>query len=336
MQQRALYKFLALSGLFFIIFLLFLVMYNHTERTCKNRMRTLFDEAIHLDKDKRNIYPSFFFIDNSENTKNDTIMTLQTEDREVKLKKSNSYQKHSLSDRRYIIDQLALADLNPICLPSLNNLYDSLLHQAHIPAQTAITYEYEGKKIYSSPDSVLYQSAYALEPVFIGIHEEHGLILQAFIKLPEWYIGVQFFRMHKNVWVILTVTLFLLFGLIHLRKKEKTILPIPEVKRELVRLGENLFFDQIHGTLMYEENTILLTGHKLKLFILLLEHRGCYLHSDFIKETLWPEGSTTKDALAQTVKRLRTDLETMPTLQIISGRNKGYCLNFQEGPHRTV
>lgn len=45
---------------------------------------------------------------------------------------------------------------------------------------------------------------------------------------------------------------------------------------------------------------------------------------------------TTKDALAQTVKRLRTDLETMPTLQIVSGKNKGYCLNFQEEPQRTA
>lgn len=299
-------------------------------------MRALFDEAIHRDKDRRNICPSFFFIDDSGNTKNDTVMTLQTENREVKLKKSDSYQKQSVSDRRYIIDQLALADLNPICPPILNNLYDSLLHQAHIPAQTAIIYEYEGKKIYSSPDSVFYKSAYVLEPVFIGIHEEHGLTLQAFIKLPRWYIGVQFFRMHKNVWVILTVILFLLFGLIHLRKKQKTILPIPEVQRELIRLGENLFFDQTHGTLIYEENTTLLTGYKLKLFILLLEHRGCYLPSDFIKETLWTEGSTTKDALAQTVKRLRVDLEIVPTLRIVSGRNKGYCLNFQEEPQRTV
>lgn len=331
MQHRVLYKSLVLSGLFFLILFLFFAAYNQTEQKCKTKMQALFDQAIHLDKDRRDIFPFFSFIDDSKDIKDDTVMTLQTEDRIVKIKKSDSYQKQSLSDRRYIIEQLALADLNPICPLILNNLYDSLLHQAHIPAQTAIIYEYEGKKIYSSPDSVFYKSAHALEPVFMGINEEHGLTLQAFVKLPGCYIGMQFLRMYKNIGVILAMILFLLFCLIHLRKKQKTILPIPEVEKELIQLGESLFFDQTHGTLIYQENTIiLLTGYKLKLFILLLEHRGCYLHSDVIKEILWPEGSTTKDALAQTVRRLRVDLEIIPMVQIVSGRNKGYCLKFQE------
>lgn len=332
MHHRLFYKVLLWVGLFFTILFLFFFAYHHTQQEYKGLLRALFDKAIHLDKDRRDIYPSFSFIDDSEDIKEDTVITLQTADREVKLQKSDSYQKLALSDRRYIIDQLALADLNPIHPPTLNSLYDSLLHQAHIPARTAIIYEYDGKKIYSSPDSAFYKSSYELEPVFIGIHEKNGFTLQAFIKLSRWYIGVQLFRNYKITGLIITVILFLLFCLIHLHKKEETISPIPEVTRDLIELDENLFFDLTHGTLIYQGNTLLLTGYKLKLFILLLEHRGNYLNSDFIKETLWPEGSTTKDALAQTVRRLRMDLEIIPVLHIVSGRNKGYCLNFQE-PH---
>lgn len=317
-------------GLFGIVLIFLAKGYKETQKQNEKKMCDVFEKTIRMDKDKRDIFPSFSFRnDTRENEGNDSIMDIQTEEGIQYVKKSRSFLEKNRSEKEYIIDQCFLAETNPICPQSLDSLYHSLLQEEDIPAQTAVSYKYKGQIYYSSSDSGFYKSAQVLEPVFIGVNKDYGLTLQAYIKLPTWYITKQYFQKYGHMIGINSLILFVLFYLMYaFYKKENRILPFPPTSSDLKQLIEGLLFDEMHGILIYEEKKITLTNYKLKLFDLLLQHKGFYLTSDFIRQTLWPEGTSSKEALTQTVKRLRAELEPIPVISIQSARNKGYCLTL--------
>ena len=69
-----------------------------------------------------------------------------------------------------------------------------------------------------------------------------------------------------------------------------------------------------------------MTTYKLKLFTLLLNEIGHFIPFDIIKDTVWADGMSTKDALVQDIRRLRNELEPFPELRIENARDKGYRL----------
>lgn len=330
MKKSTLRIFVFTGGFVGIIILLFLYGRKQTYTQIETNMLTLFEESIRLDYEKRNVFPIFTYTEDSVSTEgNDSIMVLQSEEGKTLIKKAECYRKKSQTERAYIVIQLFLAEMNPIHPQALDSLYNSLLQEEHIPAQTAISYEYEGQISYSSQHSSFYATAYALPNVFIGVNEEYGLTLQAFVKVPGWYVGKVFIQKYGYT---IGISSLILLGLFYLwyafYKKRNNILPLPPTPQDLKQLTEGLLFDEMHGILIYEEKKIALTNYKLKLFDLLLQHKGFYLTSDFIRQTLWPEGTSSKEALTQTVKRLRAELEPIPVISIQSARNKGYCLTL--------
>lgn len=77
----------------------------------------------------------------------------------------------------------------------------------------------------------------------------------------------------------------------------------------------------------YHRHRIELANQRLKLFCILLEHKGYFIESDWLKEEIWPDGSVSKDALTATAKRLKEDLSSIPNLKVESSRGKGYMLS---------
>lgn len=94
---------------------------------------------------------------------------------------------------------------------------------------------------------------------------------------------------------------------------------------------EDILFDETHGVLHYHRHRIELANQRLKLFCILLEHKGYFIESDQLKEEIWPDGSVSKDALTATAKRLKEDLSPIPGLVIESARGKGYSLKIVSG-----
>lgn len=330
MKKHTFYTLCFYLALFGMVFIFLIKGYKETRKQTEKKMWDIFEKTIRIDKDERDIFPSFSFTDDSlDNGGNDSIMVVETEEGIYYVEKSRAYREKITSEREYIIDHCFLAENNPICPQSLDSLYQTLLQEENIPAQTAISYHYKGQIDYSSSDSGFYKSAQVLEPVFIGVNEDYGLTLQAYVKIPAGYILKRYFQKYDTLLFLSLITLLLSYCAFYIfnRKKIK-MLPVPETHRTLLQIEERLLFDETHGQLIYEDKEITLGGYKLKLFKLLLHNKDHYLTSDSLKETLWPDGTSTKEALTQTVKRLRTELEPIPVLSIQSARNKGYRLTL--------
>ena len=106
----------------------------------------------------------------------------------------------------------------------------------------------------------------------------------------------------------------------------KTLLPLQEAPKEMIQITEDILFDETHGVLHYHRHRIELANQRLKLFCILLEHKGYFIESNRLKEEIWPDGSVSKDALTATAKRLKEDLSPIPDLVIESARGHGYVL----------
>ncbi|RHJ93054.1 hypothetical protein DW095_06825 [Bacteroides sp. AM07-16] len=122
-----------------------------------------------------------------------------------------------------------------------------------------------------------------------------------------------------DIWLLLIgITAWLIF-----RKKKKEV-PLPD---GFIAITDDIIFHEKDGILKYKEgDEIILTTYKLKLFTLLLNEIGHFIPVDIIKDTVWADGMSTKDALVQAIRRLRNELEPFPELRIENARDKGYRL----------
>lgn len=299
----------------------------------------LFNKAIHLDKDIRENETPFFGIsipiakDSTPSgltqkvwnkhashvitrTNDNTILTQKTED-------SGSITKN---EKKYLCEQMYLVKKNPIDPARLDSIFAEELHQNHILAQTAVIYECDGIKHYSNADSSFYASAYKLDDIVLEL--DHKIRLQGYIKLPFTHIIQQsrsLYFLTILIWLLLTggATWLLL-------KKKKEEVPAIIIPKGYIAISEKLLFNEKEGILKYlDRKDVVLSGYKLKLFISLLNENGHFIPIETIKDIVWADGMSTKNALIQTVKRLREDLRFIPDLKIENSREKGYRLQIK-------
>lgn len=288
--------------------------------------QSLFQEAVQIDTDRRCkeegddfrfSYGSAFNKDTITITSVDTIIYI----------KNNKEVAQKMSDKEKIdfSIQLCLAFENPIQATSLDSLFQTLLMRQQIPARTAVVYTFCDESQYSCSDSSFYQSAEALEEVAFG--PAKTIVLQAFVQIPFYYkIGkaVLSSSLFILVWIIaLFVVLWLSFSR---RGRKIHIVPAPEAPKVLVEIVPGLFLDDTHGILQSGDRQVELINFRLKLFLVLLEHKGYFIETDKLVDLVWPDGSVTKDALSSTVKRLKGDISLFPEIEIESSRGKGYVL----------
>lgn len=294
--------------------------------------QVIFDEAIQRDMDRRSkeLGDDFRFY-YSPAFEKDTI-SLQRNDTMLYIENDNSVaQKMSNKEKIDFGIQLFLSNENPIQVTVLDSLYRNFLWQQQIPAETAVAYTIHNKPVYSRPDSSFYQTAKALDEIAYG--PTCLIVLQAFVKIPPCYIvkkAVMASGVFIGVWILAFIAvLWLTFSK---RGQGIHLVPVREAPKTMLEILPGLLLDETHGILQSGDRKVELINFRLKLFLQLLEHKGYFIETDKLLETVWPDGSVSKDALSSTVKRLKEDLSLFPEITIESGRGKGYMLNIVDGP----
>lgn len=221
--------------------------------------------------------------------------------------------------------QLFLSMENPIKIASLDSAFRLALHELSIPAHVATRYTFIDKTVYSVKDTSLCQSFIPLKEVVFG--PNRTMVLQAFVQFPFLYIVGEVIS--QNTFWILVIIIFLVVVVFLTRKRPGiSVLPLNEPPIEVLQIADDILFDETHGVLHYHGHRIELVNQRLKLFCVLLEHKGNFIDSDKLKCEIWPDGSVSKDALSTTVKRLKNDIQPVSELTIESARGRGYRLNI--------
>lgn len=304
-----------------------------TER-CLEKAESLFSQAIEMDMEKRekelgSAY-RFIYVPGEE----DSIAQVETADTSLFVPKKKNYQDESGVAKMTDIIQLYLLEENPICVNKLDSLYRVLLKEHAIAAQTALRYATKEKTNYSCTDSSFYASAYKLEERKIGINKE--IILQPFLQFRNGYLIARSADMYLLIGCFWGIAVGLLSWYVFSRKKQTAALSFSEpspsaasaahVPEPYVKIGDELKFDSNTGILIYNGQEYMLINYKLKLFVLFWENPGRFWSSEELQHTLWPDGLCTKDALSQTVRRLRKEIQDISPLVIENVRGKGYRL----------
>lgn len=213
---------------------------------------------------------------------------------------------------------------NPIQVTLLDSAFRSSLYEHVTRAQTVTCYTFIDKTECSSSDTSFYQSFIPLKEIVFGANRT--IVLQAFVQFPFLYIVGEVFL--RNIfWILAMVILWVIAIVLTWKRPRINILPLQEVPKEMIQITEDILFDETHGVLHYHRHRIELANQRLKLFCILLEHKGYFIESDWLKEEIWPDGSVSKDALTATAKRLKEDLSSIPNLKVESSRGKGYMLS---------
>ncbi len=296
----------------------------HSEKEIRMQIERLFNECLRSDKDARELEtPFFYFFTLFPDNEKSGFITIQSEDSTIYIKKPDEIEKMNSEEKKYVLSQLYLLDRNPIRVCSLDSLFCNELSQNNIPAKIAIVYEAKGEKYCSTVDTSFYKSAWKLKEVVIGFQRD--IVLQVYAKLPASYIIAQSLPVYTLVLLILVLSV--VGGILFLRGNKKiAVLLAPKVQRDGILLRSDVLYDKENGVLVYADQEITLTNYKLELFNLLLENNGQYVASDILQSAVWPDGLSTKDALMQTVKRLRMDLKEIPFLKVENLRGNGYRL----------
>lgn len=212
---------------------------------------------------------------------------------------------------------------NPIQVTLLDSAFRASLYEHAISAQTVTCYTFIDKTECSSSDTSFYQSFIPLKEIVFGANR--AIVLQAFVQFPFLYIVGEVFL--RNIfWILAMVILWVIAIVLTWKRPRINILPLQEAPKEMIQITEDILFDETHGVLHYHRHRIELANQRLKLFCILLEHKGYFIESDRLKEEIWPDGSVSKDALTATAKRLKEDLSPIPGLVIESARGHGYVL----------
>lgn len=299
------------------------------------RAEEVFGQAVALDKGIRereiSAYRRIYLADESDESalKEPPMITIRAVDTLIAFENTSEFKNKLREEKDYIIDQIYLLYKNPIRVTRLDSLYQTLLSEANIPAEHAVVYETKEGKSSSRPDSIFYRVAHPLKACVIGINRE--IVLQPYVRYSFLYLL-------RQVWPACLVCLIVWLGcigygvMLHREKKRASfaVVPLSKASPRLLGIADHLFFDEANGILIYKEKQIELVQYRLRLFVCLLAHTGEYLSSDQLREAVWEGRLAGKDALAQTVKRLRDDLASVPVLSIENVRGKGYILKIKE------
>ena len=168
-----------------------------------------------------------------------------------------------------------------------------------------------------------YKSACALPPITTCVKDE--IVLQPYVEIPFYCV----INRSKGHFIIVGVIFCLLLGLlIATRYSKKFATPVCEEPRKLIKIKENILFDEGKGILYFNVDIkVSLENYKLKLFILLLNSPEHFQTSEDIKKIVWGKTGATNDTLNTTIKRLRADLKPIPDLKIVH-ENGGYRLEI--------
>ena len=279
----------------------------------------LCDEIIHQDKEYRLKETGIL------SSSGDSSTVLYSSGQVEKVAKNTDSSDLITEEKLYRVDQSFLLMENPIDVVVLDSLFNLALQQGGmINVHAALAYTAnDDKTVYSNPDLTFYKSACALPPITTGVKDE--IVLQAYVEIPFYCV----INRSKGHFIIIGIVFCLLLGLlIAIKYNKKFVTPVCEESRTLIKIKENILFDDEKGILYFNTDIqVHLVNYKLKLFVLLLDSPGHFQTSEEIKMIVWEKTGATNDVLNTTIRRLRKDLENIPDLKIVF-ENGGYRLNI--------
>ena len=92
--------------------------------------------------------------------------------------------------------------------------------------------------------------------------------------------------MRNIFWILAMVILWVIAIVLTWKRPRINILPLQEAPKEMIQITEDILFDETHGVLHYHRHRIELANQRLKLFCILLEHKGYFIESDRLKEEI--------------------------------------------------
>lgn len=244
----------------------------------------------------------------------------------------------------------------------LDSLFRVILLEHKIQGNTALRCIWENRVIETSSNKAFYEEAFPLEQIVYRRDESsNGMIrLQPFVKFSLGTV----WRYNYLVWKILALGLLLIGTVIavyrfwykkmrkmaeqklqrkqqlqELLEKEKHLpvfIPLTQSKTIYwMKLGEDLFFDEMHGDLCYKNNvSIRLTENSLRLFLLFIQVEEHKLTFEKIcvevlaRSVKYGLSKTDRDAVSSSIRHLRKHLEQIPAVQIEAIRGVGYQMIF--------
>lgn len=285
----------------------------------------LCDEIIHLDKEYRLKETGILSSSGYSSSESDSSTVLYSGGQVEKIVKNINSLDLITEEKQYRVDQSFLLMENPIDVVVLDSLFNLALQQGGmINVHAALAYTAnDDKTVYSNPDLTFYKSACALPPITTGVKDE--IVLQAYVEIPFYCV----INRSKGHFIIIGIVFCLLLGLlIAIKYNKKFVTPVCEESRTLIKIKENILFDDKKGILYLNTDIqVHLVNYKLKLFVLLLDSPGHFQTSEEIKMIVWEKTGATNDVLNTTIRRLRKDLENIPDLKIVF-ENGGYRLNI--------
>ena len=297
----------------------------------RERQATLSDicnlcyEIIHQDKVYRLKETGILSSSGYKSSESESSTVLYSSGQVEKVAKNTDSSDLITEEKLYRVDQSFLLMENPIDVVVLDSLFNLALQQGGmINVHAALAYTAnDDKTVYSTPDLTFYKSACALPPITTGVKDE--IVLQAYVEIPFYCV----INRSKGHFIIIGIVFCLLLGLlIAIKYNKKFVTPVCEESRTLIKIKENILFDDEKGILYFNTDIqVHLVNYKLKLFVLLLDSPGHFQTSEEIKMIVWEKTGATNDVLNTTIRRLRKDLENIPDLKIVF-ENGGYRLNI--------
>ena len=298
----------------------------HRERQASlSDICNLCDEVIHLDKEYRLKETGILSSSGYKSSESDSSTVLYSSGQVEKVAKNTNFSDLITEEKQYRVDQSFLLMENPIDVVVLDSLFNLALQQGGmINVHAALAYTAnDDQTVFSNPDLTFYKSACAFPPITTGVKNE--IVLQAYVEIPFYCV----INRSKGHFIIVGVIFCLLLGLlIATRYSKKFATPVCEEPRKLIKIKDNILFDEGKGILYYNVDIkVSLENYKLKLFILLLNSPGHFQTSEDIKKIVLGKTGATNDTLNTTIKRLRADLKPIPDLKIVH-ENGGYRLEI--------
>lgn len=304
--------------------------YQNVKSELREESQILFQQAVQYDTDRRikELGDTFSFTYSGADWLEQDSITLMTADTIIRMKNNKEVARRMSSrEKADFCLQHYLSMKNPIQVSLLDSAFRASLHEHAIPAQTVTCYTFIDKTEYSSSDTSFYRSFTPLEEIVFGVNRT--IVLKAFVQVSFLYI-VGEVLLRNMFWIIAMIILWVIAIVLTRKRPQINILPLQEAPKKRIQITEDVLFDETHGVLHYHGYRIELANQRLKLFCILLEHKGYFIETSKLKEEIWPNGNVSKDALTATVKRLKEDLSPIPDLVIESARGRGYMLKCSE------
>lgn len=300
-------------------------IFSERQKFVLSDIRNLCNEIIHQDKENRLLETGSLSFSGYRPLESGSSTISYSSGHVEKVAKNTNSSDLITEEKQYRVDQSFLLMENPVDVVVLDSLFNLALQQGGmINVHAALAYTAnDDKTVYSNPDLTFYKSACALPPITTGVKDE--IVLQAYVEIPFYCV----INRSKGHFIIVGVIFCLLLGLlIGTRYSKKFATPVCEEPRKLIKIKENILFDEDKGILYFNVDIkVSLENYKLKLFILLLNSPEHFQTIENIKKIVWGKTGATNDTLNTTIKRLRADLKPIPDLKIVYG-NGGYRLEI--------